>query len=139
MKGKGNSLAKAEGSAKVVQDLHNWIMTELGSSPFLPGYGSAINFEPGDRITLGDTIISVHEDKIELMTAEVNRIITEYQQQQLARIKRDIITYEGKHTFSAGEIISNFRMEYEVLFDTLYIDIYLILLSGEETSIEVQV
>lgn len=137
-KGQGNSLAKAEGSSKVVQDLHTWIMTELGSNPHLPGYGSAITFEAGDRILLGgETLISVHEDRLELMTSEINRIIEEYQKRQLVRIKQDVISYNGKHTFGPGEIISSFNIEYEVLFDTLYIDINLTLLSGEETSIEV--
>jgi translation initiation factor 2 beta subunit (eIF-2beta)/eIF-5 len=139
-RGKGNSLATVTGANKVQQDLFHWIMTELGRDPFNLSYGSVLSFEPGETISInGEEIVYVSEDKVDLVVSEINRIIEEYQKKQLARLREEIILYEGRHTFSEGEIIEDFFVEYEFLFDTLYVDIRLVMLNGIEQSIEIKI
>lgn len=137
-RGKGNSLATVTGANKVQQDLSHWLMAELGSNPFYRSYGSLLEEEEGKTIVIGDQVVSVADDKVTLVVSEINRIIEEYQKQQLARLRQEVITYEGKHTFSEGEIIEDFNVEYEHLFDTLYVQINLILLNGTQQSIEIE-
>lgn len=138
-KGKGNSLATTTGYRKVEQDLFAWIMTELGESVFTPSFGSMIEFEPGGMIELGTgDVLYVNEDRIQLIISEIHRIIEEYQKRQLSRLRLEVAMYGGKHTFDPGEIIQDYRLEYEDVLDSLYVDIYLSLLSGVEGTLEIK-
>jgi phage baseplate assembly protein W len=141
VKGRGNALATLTGSEKVQQDLTHWILTNLGSDPFNPGYGSVIDYDSDTIVSaqVEGEVIYVPESKLDLVVGEVDRVVGRYQARQLSRIEQESVLYNGRHTFSAGEIITDYDIEYEQVLDTLYVDINLSLLSNEERAIELTV
>lgn len=138
VKGKGNSLSTITSSDKVQQDLNHWILSELGSDPFNPGYGSVIDYESDSIVPFSASgeAIYVHDSKIDLVVSEIDRIIERYQARQLSRMEQESVLYNGRHTFNSGEIITDYEISYEQVLDTLYIDITLTLLDDQEKAIE---
>jgi hypothetical protein len=142
VKGKGNSLSTINGSDKVQQDLKNWILTEFGSDPFAPGYGSIIEHEENTIVKTGEDssdVLFVPESKLDLVVSEVDRIISRYQALQLVRLQRETVEFNGRHTFSSGEIIQEYEIEYEQITDTLYVDVILTLLNDETKAVSLTV
>jgi hypothetical protein len=141
IKGRGNSLATITGSDKVQQDLTHWILTELGTDPFNPGYGSVIDYDADTIVStqVEGEVIYVPDSKLDLVVGEIDRIVERYQARQLSRIEQETVLYNGRHTFSSGEIIQDYQIEYEQVLDTLYIDIRLTLYNNQERAVELTV
>lgn len=142
VKGRGNSLETSTGSDKVQQDLRNWILTEYGSDPLAPTYGSVINFESDTMVQNPNdpsTVMYVHDDKLTLIVEEVDRIVQLYQINQYARLQQEVIQYNGQHTFSSGEIIQSYQIEYEQLETTLYVDVILTMLNDTTVTVPLTV
>ena len=100
--------ATVTGQQKLVQDLKNWLLEPRGTDPFHPDYGSVLDggvLPDGSDVdsTIGNLISGETLLNIE---AEVRRILNGYQQQQLERINRESVIYNGKNTFSSGEILA---------------------------------
>lgn len=134
-KGRGNSLQSITGSDKVQQDLRHWILSNLGEDPLTPNFGSIIDFDEETFVNREVDTLFVPANRLDLIIEEIDRIIEEYQRNQFVRIQKETLKYNGRHTFSSGEIIQDYGIEYEQIYDTLYIDINLTLLSGAETTV----
>lgn len=139
VKGKGNKLATVKGPEKVAQDLRIWLLSELGDDPLNPGFGSTIHLSPENFIEMDDTVLFIPENRFDHIIEEIDRIIDAYQRLQLIRIEQEINLYNGQHTFSEGEIIEEYSIEYESIFDTLYVDIHLTMLSKATITVELPV
>jgi len=91
----GRSFATVTGSKKLVQDLKCAILTELGTYPEQPEFGSNVE----DLIGQSDqTVVST------MLQAEINRICKNYQSQQIARNNRDSASY-GRITITPEEAL----------------------------------
>lgn len=139
VKGQGNSLKTITGPEKVQQDLRLEILSNLGDDPLTPNYGSVIDFDSDVFVTLEEETLFVPEDRLDLIVEEIDRIIEGYQQRQYVRLQNETIAFNGRHTFSSGEIITGYGIEYEQVLTTLYIDIRLDLLSEETTVVSLTV
>jgi hypothetical protein len=139
VKGHGNSLATIEGPGKVVQDLRLWLLEPLGTNPMSPSYGSLINGTEDTFHKVGQEAVFISADPLEKVLSEINRIIEAYLQQQLSRIEAEVVFYNGRHTFSAGEIIRDYDVQYEQVADQLHVDIVLTMQDDTTESITLSV
>lgn len=134
VKGAGSALSTVSGSNKLVQDLEHWLLSNLGDDPLNPQYGSLLDAPAGTFIEFADgNTLFVSENREDLILSEIDRIIEEYQRRQFIRLEQEITAYDGRHTFSEGEIINSYVVEYEVVADTLYVDVVLETLAGVVT------
>jgi hypothetical protein len=69
-----------DGQAKLVQDLSMWLIERYRDDRFHPTYGSILDGYIGGVINAQDTIVRVQ--------SEVLRVLSNYQQIQLARFKQ---------------------------------------------------
>lgn len=101
--------ATVTGQQKLVQDLKNWLLEPRGTDPFHPDYGSVLD---GGTLPDGTSVNSqignlVSGEILLNIEAEVRRILTGYQQQQLDRLNRETLLYGGKNTFNSSEILAS--------------------------------
>jgi len=102
--------ATVTGSDKLVQDLRNWILTPQGTDPLHLDYGSTL-----DGGTTNGTIVQsnigtiIDKTRLLALEAEVRRVISAYQQQQMDRLYTDQMTLDGKNTFAPGEILYDLK------------------------------
>lgn len=96
----GNSLSEVSGGQKLLQDLRCAVLTPLGSvEPHLE-YGSTLSDEDSTAI-----IGAPNDNRAAVaVQAEINRIIANYQQQQIARNNADASTY-GRLTITPQETL----------------------------------
>lgn len=94
------------GTQKLIQDLKNWLLEPQGTDPLHLDYGSTIdggiiNGAPVDSL-VGQTLTDVVLMDIQ---AEIQRVLVAYQQQQLDRLYNEQSLYDGKNTFTSGELL----------------------------------
>lgn len=99
--------ATVTGTQKLIQDLRDWILEPRGTDPDHPEYGSVLDGGTlPDGSVLDSPVGSILDSSVLLnMESEIRRVLTAYQQQQLARIQRESALYNGKNTFAPGEIL----------------------------------
>lgn len=100
--------ATVTGTDKLIQDLKNWILEPRGTDPFHPDYGSTLD---GGTLPDGTTTPSaigtlVTAEALMSIESETRRILSSYQQQQIARMTNDATLYGGKNTMAVGEVLS---------------------------------
>lgn len=100
-------LSTITGTEKLIQDLKCWILEPMGTDPLHPDYGSMLDGGnvPGSGVQAG--LIGTTLDNVALLKveAEVKRILTLYQQQQINRIQIEQSIYNGKNTYTFGEVL----------------------------------
>ncbi len=102
----GSDLGIVTGEAKLIQDLTCFVLTQLGSDPSHPDYGSIIlGGTDGSGIAYQSFLSGVYTtgNASQLMN-ELQRILLAYQNMQLIRAQTDKAVY-GKTTFSKGEVL----------------------------------
>lgn len=114
-------LGKTVGEAKLIQDLRCMFLTQQGSNPLHPAYGSLINggidsFGNWQRGVIGET----DPTRIQFVfEQEVRRVCSVLQNEQLARAKADSIQY-GKATLTPNEVLVSSSVEqFDIQGDTL--------------------
>lgn len=102
----GAQLGQVTGGAKLVQDLRCAILESRGMDDMHPLFGSLIDGGLDDYGVEQPSIIGTSDwDRIALrVDAEVRRICSEYQRQQLARAREDRYTY-GESTLRSDELL----------------------------------
>ena len=103
----GRQFDTVRGINKLKQDLHLHILEHIGTDPSTPSYGSTLD---GGRQDDGTDIPSfigqlMSEERASDARAEILRVLTRYQQDQLEKMKRESIQFRGQHTLEAGEVI----------------------------------
>ncbi|WP_028058414.1 hypothetical protein [Candidatus Solirubrobacter pratensis] len=102
----GAQLGKVTGQAKLVQDFRCAVLTEMGSDPMHPGWGSLIDggVTPDGRAVPG--VIGATDTQLALavIETEIRRIAEYFQNRQLRRIKEERQRY-SKSTLTASEIL----------------------------------
>ncbi|MEM3008430.1 MAG: hypothetical protein QXU32_01730 [Nitrososphaerales archaeon] len=102
-----DGFATVTGTAKLIQDLKHWLLEPLGSDPFHPDYGSALNggvFPDGRAVpsAIGGLINGESLTRIE---AEVRRVLNAYRQMQVSKMQAEAMLYGGRNTLGVGEIL----------------------------------
>ena len=95
------------GSQKLVQDLKNWLLEPRGTDPSHPEYGSVIDggILPDGSVISSSIGSTIDDERLLEIETELRRVLLAYQQQQLDRLQAESIQYNGKNTFSPGEIL----------------------------------
>lgn len=100
------SLKTIRGKEKLFQDLSLYLREKVGTDPMTPTYGSSLDggFLDGQEIPpfIGRTLNPLVEGQIQ---AEVYRVVTAYQLNQLDKIKSEAGIYQGKNTLDPDEVI----------------------------------
>ena len=94
------------GKDKLFQDLKLWILERIGTDPATPLYGSTL-----DGGTINGSPIPSYIGQVPTpstlndILAEVLGLLQQYQQHQLAKMKKEMVEYNGKHTISKEEVL----------------------------------
>lgn len=99
--------ATVQGPQKLIQDLKCALLEPRGTDPVHPDYGSILNggtMPDGSEAPSSIGQLMTPENLINV-EGEIRRILHAYQVQQLDRLNRENMIYQGRNTFSAGEIL----------------------------------
>lgn len=130
------------GINKLKQDLHLHILERLGTDPSTPGYGSVLD---GGRDEQGNEIPSfigqlMSEERAADARADVLRIVTRYQQDQLEKMKREAIRFRGQHTLESGEVIHRIDSVVSRIFGTtIIVQVVLTTLSNQSLRLTIPI
>lgn len=100
-------LSTVTSAEKLVQDIKCWLLEGMGTDPLHPDYGSKLDGGslPGSPRDEGMIGAEMGPTTLMLVEAEVRRVLQQYQQQQVNRIQIEQTLYNGKNTYSMGEIL----------------------------------
>ena len=106
LKKNGNQLAKVANEAKMIQDLRCQILYEMGLDDLHPSFGSLLDGGVTPDGVTHESLIGLSDKKYAkaLIYNEIQRIIADYQERQLARAKMDKMVY-GKATLTRREVV----------------------------------
>lgn len=100
------SLKTIRGKEKLFQDLSLYLLEKVGTDPMTPTYGSTLDggFLEGQETPsfIGQKLNPIIEGQIQ---AEVYRVISAYQLNQLEKIKTEASIYQGRNTLDSDEVI----------------------------------
>lgn len=102
-----NGAAIVSGYQKLTQDLRHAILEPRGTDPANPSYGSTLD----GGVNPDGTVVGTHigemitRERMAAIEAEVRRILSVHQVEQVDRIKRESRRYNGKHTLTSGEML----------------------------------
>lgn len=104
--GGGRSYATVSGQQKLFQDLKLWILEQIGTDPSTPTYGSALDGGVIDGQPVDSFIgqLATQERMLEVQ-AEIAALLERYQQEQLEKMRREVVEFRGTHTLSPQEIL----------------------------------
>jgi hypothetical protein len=100
-------LSTVSGRDKLIQDLRCWMLEQIGNDPMHPELGSALDGGVlPDGTIIETTIGNIITKKAMLdLENEVRRVISQYQQQQLSKIRSEQMLYGGIYHLDPGEIL----------------------------------
>lgn len=104
--GSSRSLEVVTGKQKLFQDLKLWILERIGTDPATPLFGSTLDGGTINGQELPSFIGQLaSQENLNFIKSEVLDLLQKYQQAQLAKMKRELIEYGGRHTLSGDEIL----------------------------------
>lgn len=96
------------GRDKLIQDLTLWVLERIGSDPLTPTFGSTLD---GGIINGAEVPSFIGEvmtqGRINEIRAEVNNLLNQYQQLQLAKIQAETVQYGGSTTLDPDEVLKS--------------------------------
>ena len=106
MIGSNRALEVVTGKAKLFQDLKLWILERIGTDPATPLFGSTLDGGVVDGQEIPSFIGQVPTElNLNLIKSEVLDLLHKYQQMQTAKMKTELIEFDGKHTMSGDEVL----------------------------------
>lgn len=130
-------LSVVTGTDKLIQDLKCWLLEPMGTDPIHPDYGSILDGGslPGSGRMAGLIGTEIDSTSILKVEAEVRRILTAYQQQQIDRIRIERTIYNGKNTYNFGEILYSVDSVSARQFkDTIIVNVSIRTASGQQLT-----
>jgi hypothetical protein len=102
----GGSLSTVTGSAKLVQDLSCWLLQPLGANSLHTSYGSILEYGVDENGNYYPGLIGSPNNatSIAQIEAEIKRVCSSYQTQQINRNNSDVQIY-GASTLTLGEAL----------------------------------
>ena len=134
-------LSIATGAQKMLQDLQIFVMTQMGSDPYNPSYGSLIDggIQPNGNVVsspIGTMNWSLTESFIQ---QEISRIVSVYQASQNTRVQQDLQTY-NKNTLTSDEIVTALTgISINQNIDTMIVNVSIQNASGNELTFSIPV
>jgi hypothetical protein len=104
--GSSRAFATVQGKDKLFQDLRLWILERIGTDPATPTYGSTLDGGVIDGEIVPSFIgLPATQERINDIKTEIATLLSRYQQDQLEKMRREVIEYGGKHTLSRDEVL----------------------------------
>lgn len=122
---------------KLIQDLKCWILEAIGTDPLHPDYGSMLDGGgvPGGPQMNGLIGTTIDQTTLLQVEAEIRRILSLYQQQQINRIQVEKALYAGKHTYTFGELLYSVDGVTATQFkDTIIVNVSIRTANGQSIS-----
>jgi len=118
--GSNRSLEVVTGKQKLFQDLTMWILERVGTDPATPLYGSTLDGGVIDGQEIPSFIGQIPTQyNLNLIKAEVLDLLHKYQQMQIAKMRQELIEFDGKHTLSGDEVLHTINSVEIGVVDTL--------------------
>ena len=93
---------------KLVQDLTLWIREKVGTDPMTPTFGSTLDGAIINGVETPTFIGQIVSPQTQAQIASVlTNLLQRYQTLQLQKMRDEAITYSGRHTLEASEVISS--------------------------------
>lgn len=130
-------LSTVTSTDKLVQDLKCWLLEAMGTDPIHPDYGSMLDggHVPGGPEMAGMIGSAIDSTTLMQVESEVRRILSAYQQQQVNRIQIEQSLYNGKNTYTFGEVLLSVDAVEAVQFrDTIVVNVSLRTANGQTIS-----
>ncbi len=104
--GARRSFDTVSGKDKLFQDLKLWILERVGTDPLTPTYGSRLDggVIDGQEVPSHIGQLATQERRAEIQE-EIASLLTRYQQEQLDKMRREMVLFSGKHTLKDTEIL----------------------------------
>lgn len=128
-----------KGRKKLAQDLRCALLTQLGSDPVHPEYGTVIE---GGRGLDGAEYRGVvggrdWEQAALLVDSEIRRVVREYQSYQMTRLREDQAVY-GRSTLDSDEVLATIEdIRFAQVGDQLVVDVAVQTQAGNQQTVEV--
>lgn len=104
--GSGRSFERVSGAYKLAQDLRLWVLERIGTDPATPTFGSRLDGGVIDGESIEPFIGHLgSESLLSEIRSEVSTLLGQFQQQQIAKMKSDMLLNDGKTTLTAEEIL----------------------------------
>lgn len=137
--GPNNQLVTVRGKEKLVQDLRLFLQEPLGTSYLTPRFGSTLNSmaarDPLGRQQSAYVGTEMNEVAIAEIVAEVDRVLSVYQQGQVNAVK-DAKTSGMLYMFSRGEILNTInKIDSQIVGDVVVIKADITTGTGENLQI----
>lgn len=121
--GNGRSYSTVSGSDKLAQDLRLWVLAKIGTDPSTPEYGTSFDggFVNGQAVEPVIGQLMTAQRVLEVRAAMID-LLSNYQATQLARIKQDMVDFNGQKTLTPDETIQNIvNVEATAIADTIIV------------------
>lgn len=104
--GSGRSFERVSGAYKLAQDLRLWVLERIGTDPSTPTFGSRLDGGVIDGEEVASYIGQIgSEALLSEIRSEIVSLLGQYQQGQIAKMQREMLLYNGKHTLDADETL----------------------------------
>lgn len=104
--GAGRSYERVGGAYKLAQDLKLWVLERIGTDPATPTFGSRLDGGIIDGQEIPSYIGRIGtEALVAEIRAEVVALLGTYQAQQITKMKREMLLFEGNTTLDPDEIL----------------------------------
>lgn len=105
--GSGRSFETVTGAQKLAQDLGLWVLERIGTDPATPQYGSRLDGGIIDGISI-DSFIgqTLTNERVLEVKQELSTLLAQYQQDQVSKMQREMVLYNGNHTLTTDETLS---------------------------------
>jgi hypothetical protein len=137
--GAGRSFETVTGKDKLFQDLKLRILERIGIDPATPTYGSRLDGGVIDGRVIPSLIGGVASaDTVLEVKAEIYSILSQYQEQQLEKIRDESNRFQGKHTLSRDEILHTVdSVEVAIRGEIIFVRVTCTTLSGTNFQLDV--
>jgi hypothetical protein len=104
--GAGRSFERVSGAFKLAQDLRLLILERIGTDPATPTFGTRLDGGVIDGEEVPSFIGQIgSEALLSDIRSEIATLLAQYQEQQIAKMKSEMLLNDGKTSLGADEIL----------------------------------
>lgn len=137
--GGSRAFSTVTGRQKLFQDLKLWILERIGTDSATPTYGSTLDggVIGGEEVPSYIGQPATRERLLEI-ESEIAALLGRYQQEQLEKMRREVILFQGEHTLSEDEILYRVNsIDTAQVGDTVYVRVLCTTLAGNNFQLTI--
>jgi hypothetical protein len=135
--GAGRSFETVTGADKLAQDLSLWILEHIGTDPATPQYGSALDGGTVNGVQIESFIgQALTDERVLEIKQELSTLLAQYQQDQVTKMQREMVLYNGNHTLTPDETLYSVdSIQAAVTADQIVVRISITTLAGASLKV----